>query len=198
MKKKSYPFYALLLFIQVLPSLAFAQKKKEIIKTLFYNLSIDFPGQNLIQQLNNNRSFTKLSRLDSPSTAFGFNYIGYIHLKDFSSTLPKPERGIIKLTGSLGYMVDSKKDYESSDLTIEYLFTNEELAEAYFSYVWDKIKSLSKDTSDAQFGFRDEEDFSYGKSIKLTKRKILPEIYLLKREFGDKLYVSLIYRREGY
>jgi hypothetical protein len=197
-KLQGYTFYLLLLFVQLLPSAGFAQKKKEVIKTLFYNLPIDLTGQNLVQELNNNPTFTKLKSIDSSSTAFGYNYLGSINLKDFPSSLKKPESATLKLTGSLGYMVDSKKDYESSDLTVEYLFTSEELAETYFTYAWDKLKSLAKDTSDAQFGLRDEEDFSYGKSIKLIKRKMLPEIYVLKREFGNKMYVSIIYRREGY
>lgn len=180
-----------------MPTLGFAQKKKTL-KTIFYNLSIDLPGKELIEQINNNSLFADLKVETTPGSNFGFNYSGKIDIKDFPSTLPRPEMAILKLTGNLGYMVETKKDYQSSDIIVEYLFANEESGESYFSQTWDKIKTLSKDTSDAQFGFKDEEDFSYGKSIKLTKRKMLPELYLLKREYGEKVYVSIIYRREGY
>jgi hypothetical protein len=197
---KSYRFYTLLLCIQVLPYFAHAQKKKEVIKSLFYNLPIDLRGEELIKKIKENPFFNTFisSRPPELSANLGPIYYGKIDLENYPADLPKPESATLQVNGNQGYIVETEKDFYTSDLKIEYLFTNEELAETYFSYAWDKIKSLSKDTSDAQFGFRDEEDYSYGKSIKLLKRKILPEIYILKRESGNKVYVSLIYRREGY
>lgn len=168
------------------------------LKESFYNLPINSSRSKIKGQIISDMRFVDSEKLDTSFLGFNNNsYLGRITKCDVPAAF-KIDSASIELTWGYGMGKPYTKGYSLTIIRLSYFVSDSITSATLANMFWDRHKSISSDTFEVTVGRKQDNNFSYGKKIKINRRKYLPTFSVLQQKYADKIFaVRLEYERFG-
>ena len=174
-----------------------SSQTNKILRKEFYGLNINTSCKKIINKLKKDDRFTPSGFKYNRHTFFYNSYQTRIRDQYLPSSPIRPDSAEITLSYSSNGL-----DMITNIKTIYYFHKKSE-EEDFLQSIWNRIKHIPDETADADLGdvtvgYKNRNDFQYGKSIYFHKGAG-PRVHLLQNDRSDSLFViSLEYERKGY
>jgi hypothetical protein len=180
------------------PFLSLGQSTKNIEAT-FYGLPINASRNKLKTQLILDSRFSEKPNSDT-SLFLGYHNSYWRNLVQHNlPTAFKIDSATIELTWGYGmFTKQRKKGHDLTFIKLKYFVSEIAISNELAKYFWNRHKNISSDTFDITVGRKEDNNFSYGKQVKIKRKKYLPTLSILQQEYNNKVFVVLVeYERLG-
>lgn len=159
----------------------------------FYNLPINSSRKIIRSQLITDPRFKESGKLDTSFLGFNnYSFLGNIVQINLPSTF-KVDSATIELTWGYGMLTKSKsKGRHLTFIKLEYFVPDSLSSSNLANLLWDRHKKITSDTFDVTVGRKEDNNYSYGKRLKISRRKYLPIFSVLQQKYSDGVFAIRI------
>lgn len=183
--------HALWNLIFFLPLVGLGQSQADLITT-FYDLPLNHSRLKIKKQIISDHRFSAIAKDSSFNNSDGNLYSGNIIQHNLPSGFQIDSANIIL---TRGYQDKNKK---LTIIRLYYYVPNQTTSDSLMTWLWNKVKTISYDTSRANISNNDTHFSEQEIRIKMKRRKYLPQVGIVQQVYSQKTFiVSIEYERSG-